>query len=132
LLATGLPDAAVDLSAARIAAFVAADERETKLRGHSLVAVLGGLNRLPASERAQLLQDAGIDLSSRRRWVRAITAAASRGEQGTVALLAAVGMQGLNWQTITPEQLYFIVSSLNQVGLGPYARMIGAEAMARL
>ncbi|MCW2350322.1 hypothetical protein [Sphingobium sp. B12D2B] len=132
LLATGLPDAAVDLSANRIAAFVDADEAEDKLRGHSLVAVLGGLNRLPAGERAQLLQDAGINMSSRRPWVRAIVAAAARREQGTVALLAGVGMQSLNWRNMTPEQLYYIISSLNAVGLEAYARMIGAEAMARL
>ena len=132
LLATGLPSSAVDLSTGRIEAFVASDEDERKLLGNSLIAVLGGLDRLPADARSRLLQSAGIDVTPRRSWARAITAAASRGEKGTVALLAGVGMQGTNWQRMRAEQLYFIVSALRQVGLDPYARMIGAEAMTRL
>ena len=73
-----------------------------------------------------------MNVAPNRPWSRAIMAAARRGERGTVALLAAVGMQGLDWQKMTPEHLYFIVAALHQVGLEPYARMIGAEAMARL
>jgi hypothetical protein len=132
LLASGLPNPAVDLSARRIETFVNADEHDEKLLGNSLVAVLGGLDRLPAQNRAELLQLAGVDVTPRRPWERAITAAAVRREQGTVALLAAVGMQGLNWQRMTPEHLYFITSSLREVGLEAYARMIAAEAMTRI
>ena len=98
---------------------------------HDLVAALGGLDRLPADARARLLQENGVDTASRRTWVRAITAAAGRRERGTVALLAAVGMQTNRWSAMTPENLYYIVSSLRQVGLDSYARMIAAEAMAR-
>ena len=56
---------------------------------------------------------------------------ARRGEKGTVALLAAVGMQTSNWANVPATHLYFITLALRQVGLDPYARMIAAEAMAR-
>ena len=132
LLATGLPDPRIDLTANRITAFVSSDASETPRRGQSLVALLAGLGRLPADGRAELIQQAGLDLTARRPWARAIMAAAARREQGTVALLAAVGMQGQGWQSMTPQQLYFIVAALHEVGLDSYARMIAAEAMARL
>lgn len=132
LLATGAPDAAVELSAARIGAFFDEYSDERPLLSSGLVAALGGLNRLPADARSELLQRAGVNPTPRRPWARAIMAAAARREQGTVALLAAVGMQGLNWQRMTPENLYFITTALREVGLDPYARMIAAEAMTRL
>ncbi len=132
LLATGLPDPRIDLTANRITAFVSSGTDETPRRGQSLVALLAGLDRLPADGRAELLKQAGLDLTARRPWARAILAAAARREQGTVALLAAVGMQGQGWQSMTPQQLYFIVAALHDVGLDSYARMIAAEAMARL
>ena len=132
LLAAGLPDPRIDLSADRINAFVSSDETEGRRIGHSLVAVLAGLDRLPVDGRAELIQQSGLDMTARRPWARAIMAAAARREQGTVALLAAVGMQGQGWQSMTPQLLYFIVAALHDVGLDPYARMIAAEAMARL
>jgi len=132
MLATGLPSAQVDLSASRIGAFVSADASEGQLLGHCLVAALGGLNRLPAADRAELLQNAGVNIVPNRPWSRAIMAAAQRGERGTVALLAGVGLQGQNWRMLPPQQLYFVVTALREVGLDPYARMIAAEAMARL
>nr|WP_250890009.1 hypothetical protein [Sphingobium nicotianae] len=132
LLATGLPTPQLDLSADRISAFVSADSSKYQQLGHCLVAALGGLGRLPAAERARLLKDAGIDTVPRRPWARGIMAAAQRREQGTVALLTGVGMQGQNWRALPPQQLYFIVTALHDVGLDPYARMIAAEAMARL
>jgi len=132
LLATGLPQPDVDLSAGRIGSFVNADASEGQRYGHGLVALLGGLDRLPADARARLLQESGIDPAPRRPWPRAIMAAAQRRERGTVALLVAVGMQTNRWSAMTPENLYFITAALHQVGLDPYARMIAAEAMARL
>jgi hypothetical protein len=58
-------------------------------------------------------------------------AAASRGERGNVALLAAVGLQTDDWAGVPPSHLYFITAALRRVGLDPYARMIAAEAMTR-
>lgn len=132
LLATGLPSPQFDLSRGRIEAFVSSDAGEDKLLGRSLVAALAGLGRLPGDARAQLLSANGIETAPRTRWQRALMAAAQRGEPGTVALLAAAGMQGANWRALPPEHLYFIVAALDRVGLNPYARMIAAEAMARI
>jgi hypothetical protein len=132
LLATGLPAPGFDLSTTRIEAFVSADASENQLLGHCLVAALGGLNRLPAADRARLLQEAGVDTTPRKPWAKGIMAAAQRRERGTVALLAAVGLQGQDWRRLPPQQLYFVISALREVGLDPYARMIAAEAMARL
>ncbi len=132
LLATGLPTPQLDLSADRIEAFVSADGSKYRQLGHGLVAALGGLGRLPAADRARLLQEAGIDTTPRKPWASGIMAAAQRRERGTVALLAAVGMQGQNWRSLPPQQLYFVVAALHDVGLDSYARMIAAEAMARL
>ena len=58
--------------------------------------------------------------------------AAARGEQGTVALLCAVGMQTSRWSNIPPVTLYHVVAALKRVGLEPEARMIAAEALARV
>ena len=132
LLATGLPQPRMDLSTSRIRSFLSADESEDQMLGRSLVAALAGLGRLPTADRAELLKDAGIDPTPRRRWARAVMASARRHERGTVAVLAAVGMQGAQWRAMSPEQLYFVVASLRESGLEPYARMIAAEAMARL
>jgi hypothetical protein len=132
LLATGLPSPQFDLSRGRIEDFVAQDERQGKQLGRSLVAALAGLGRLPGDARAQLLRDNAIETAPATRWQRALMAAADRGEAGTVALLAAVGMQGASWRALPPEHLYFIVTALARVGLNPYARMIAAEAMARI
>ncbi|HWJ69379.1 MAG TPA: hypothetical protein VNS79_04945 [Sphingobium sp.] len=132
LLATGLPSPQLDLSRGRIEAFVTQDEGNARQLGRSLVAALAGLGRLPGDARAQLLRDNAIETAPKTRWQRALMAAADRREAGTVALLAAVGMQGASWRALPPEHLYFIVTALDRVGLNPYARMIAAEAMARI
>ena len=46
---------------------------------------------------------------------------------GTVAILAAVGMQAPSWSKMVPEHLYHIVAALHRVGLDPEARMIAAD-----
>jgi hypothetical protein len=131
LLATGSPQPSVDLSAARIESFVGADDSPAQRFGPLLVAALGGLDRLPRAESAEMLRTAGIDTTPRRLWGRMIMASAARGEKGTVALLAAAGLQASSWDGVPPEHLYFITAALRTVGLEPYARMIAAEAMAR-
>ncbi len=131
LLATGSPAPEVDMSGGRISRFVGNDKSEDGALGRLLVASLAGLGRLPGGDRADLLSTAKVDTIPRSRWALAIMAAAERREQGTVALLAAVGLQTGRWSTLPPAHLYFITSALNQVGLGAQARMIAAEAMAR-
>ncbi len=131
LLATGAPQPRVPLTRSRIEDFVGADDSEERHLGHMLVAALGGLDRLPRDDRAAMLREAGVDPAPRGRWARAIMASAGRGEKGTVALLAAVGMQVNDWNAVPASHLYFIITALRQVGLDSYARMVAAEAMAR-
>ena len=123
LLAVASPRASVDLSPSRVQAFV---KRAEGQRGRMLVAALAGLGRFndPAS--------LGVDPVRRTRWSAMLAAAAHNGEPGTVALLAAVGMQTGGWAGVPPEHLYQIVSALRQVGLEYEARMIAAEAMSRM
>jgi hypothetical protein len=91
-----------------------------------LVAALAGLGRFddPAS--------LGVDPIARSRWSQLIGLAAQRKQPGTVALLAAVGMQTGGWRGVPPEHLYHALKALRTVGYEYEARMIAAEAMTRL
>jgi hypothetical protein len=117
------------MSASRVASYVG-DGGAAK--GRMLIAALAGLSRLSASDAGTLAKDNGLVLAANSQWTRAIDAAAARGEQGTVALLAAVGMQGTDWSRLPPGHLYHIVAALHRVGLDPEARMIAAEAITRV
>lgn len=129
LLAVGAPSPVVDVDTGRVSGFIDTAGAE---RGRMLIAGLAGLARLSGDDAAQAAQDNGFTLAANSRWARAIGAAAQRGEQGTVALLAAVGMQASGWQRLPPAHLYHIVAALHRVGLDPEARMIAAEAISRL
>jgi UDP-N-acetylglucosamine enolpyruvyl transferase len=72
-----------------------------------------------------------INIGQKTSWTRAIEAAAGRHEAGTVAVLAATGMQTTSWSNVSPENLFHIISALKQVGLEPEARMVAAEALTR-
>jgi len=95
-----------------------------------LVAALAGLGRLSQSEAASLAGGIGLSFDD-NRWSRAIALAAQQHQPGTVALLAAVGMQTSNWRAVPPAYLYHIVAALRVVGREPEARMIAAEALTR-
>ncbi len=129
LLAVGAPSPAVDLSVSRVSSYLGAAQG---LKPPMLIAGLAGLNRLSAADAARLSGEAGLSLAPRSRWARAIASAAQRREQGTVILLAAIGMQVADWDRMPADQLYHIVSALHRVGLDPEARMIASEAIARL
>jgi hypothetical protein len=128
LLAVGAPSPVVDIDGSRISAFI---EEAGVARGRMLIAALAGLSRLPGGDAATLAQDNGVVLAANSRWARAIDAAAQRGEKGSVALLAAVGMQGTDWASFPSGHLYHVVAALHRVGLDPEARMIAAEAISR-
>lgn len=116
----------------RIDAFVNADTSENKVASRMLVAALYGLGRLPADQAAGLASDLGTTLAINSRWSRELAKAAARRQKGTVALLAAVGMQTPRWSQMPPEHLAAILSAMRSVGLEPEARMIAAEAVTRL
>lgn len=132
LLALGSPRPRVSTSYERIEGYKDKDSSANFIKSRMLIAGLAGLGRMTTKDVARIAQDIGLRPGYSSRWTRAIDAAAGRGEPGTVALLAAVGMQGRDWQALPPEHLLHIVSALRRVGLEPEARMIAAEAIARL
>ena len=130
LLAVGSPaNAAVSYSA--LDDFGDNDGSKGQLRSKFLLAALAGLGRADEETINDFADDLSLDLNRSTRWTKAIESAARRGQQGTVALLAAVGMQGRSWQVMSPLHLYHITRSLKRVGLEAEARMIAAEALTR-
>lgn len=132
LLAVGLPDAAAGIDRDRVRAFISADTSEGQVASRMLVASLVGLGRLSGDAASDLAADLDMRTQANSRWGRALAAAAARRQKGTVALLAAVGLQARNWAQIPPEHLAAVLTAYRQVGLEPEARMIAAEAMSRL
>ncbi len=112
LLAVGSPRAPFAITARQVGGFD---------NGERLGAGLGGLGRLPVTE----------ELTAQDSWTRALDRAVAAREPGTVALLAAVGMQTPRWAGVPAARLYRIVAALSAVGLEPEARMIAAEALTR-
>lgn len=111
--------------------FSDADVSEDKLRSKFLLAAVAGLGRADQGAIADFADDLNVNLGRTTKWTKAIESASRRGEQGTVALLAAVGMQGRSWKAMSPLHLYHITQSLKRVGLEAEARMIAAEALTR-
>lgn len=131
LLAVASPTSKSSVSYGALDDFADADGSDEKLRSKFLLAAIAGLGRADEQAVADFADDLSVDLNRTTRWTKAIESASRRGEQGTVALLAAVGMQGRNWNAMSPLHLYHIIQSLKRVGLEPEARMIAAEALTR-
>lgn len=112
LLAVGAPRTPFTIDAKDVEGFAKAD---------LLGAGLGGLGRTPVAQA----------LTGQDSWTRALDRAVAAREPGTVALLAAVGMQAPRWASVPAARLYRIVAALRAVGLEPEARMIAAEALTR-
>lgn len=125
LLAVGAPRPDVTINAGSIGKFAGGDAA----RGGLLIAALAGLGRIGNVE--SVAADNDVSLNVGGSWVSAIDAAAGRREPGTVALLAATGLQGRSWADVTPGQFYHVIAALRIVGLEPEARMIAAEALTR-
>lgn len=132
LLAVGSPRPLVNVTGSRVGDFADDDDSAGGLRSRFLAAALIGLGRLDPDDVATVSRDQRLALGTATRWTRAIDAAAQAGEPGTVALLAAVGMQGDDWSQLPPYHLYHITRALRLVGLGAEARMIAAEALTRV
>lgn len=130
LLAVGAPGG-VTVDRARAAAYVEGRTGDDAARGRLLLAALAGLGRLPVADINTIASENGVPLGRRDSWTQAIDAAAERGQAGTVALLAATGMQTRSWRAVHPAYLYHIVAALRRVGREPEARMIAAEALTR-
>ncbi|MES2290457.1 MAG: hypothetical protein V4530_12040 [Pseudomonadota bacterium] len=128
MLAVGAPRPIAGIDASAVKSISGGeDDRRIKF----LLAGLAGLGRLAPDQASSLAQSYDVPLARADSWTRAIDRAATAGEAGTVALLAAAGMQTREWRYVPPAYLYHIVSALRRVGLEPEARMIAAEALAR-
>ncbi|HST35380.1 MAG TPA: hypothetical protein VLK25_01955 [Allosphingosinicella sp.] len=128
LLAVGGPQGAVTVDSSRIGDFAGADDSPGQMRSQLFVAGLAGLGRISADQASS----AGLSLGPDDPWTRAIDQAVRERRPGVVALLAGIGMQTRDWTGVPPAYLYRIVRSLRAVGLEFEARMIAAEAVARL
>lgn len=132
ILAVGTPNISVDLSADRLSAVAGrwADSNPHKLR--LLLAALAGLDRLQTEDQLKLLSEQGVGFDNRSPWARILLQAADRGEQGTVLLMVAAGMQRTGWGGVSSPMFATMIRALHNVGLDGEARMIAAEAMTRL
>lgn len=132
LLVLANPGRANKVGSEGLSAFSDEDDSENALRSAFLLAGLMGLDRVDARAARDFAGKLEVDLARQTRWTRAIDAAAASNNPALVSLLAAFGMQGERWDRMTPLHLYHIVSALHRVGLDGEARMIAAEAVARV
>jgi hypothetical protein len=109
--------------------FFGNDDSTDGHKSRLLLAGLSGLGRIESDARADFASDLKINIVRQTAWSKAISAAAERGEQGTVALMAMAALQAPSWSAVPANHLYYIVRSLRQVGLEAEARMIAAEAV---
>lgn len=132
MLALGAPTTqGLDLSGGRLGSFISRDESAGKQRSALLVAGLAGLSRISTSAAGQLSQRHGLGLGGRSDWTRTIDGASLRRQVGTVALLAAVGMQAPGFESVPGYHLFHLITALNRNGQAFPARMIAAEALSR-
>ena len=131
LVAIAAPEPALDVDYGALDDFGDADDSSGRRRSAFLVAGLAGLGRVSAEDANEFAGDLDVTLGGDTRWTRAISRAAARGQRGTTSLLAALGLQGRSWASVSPRHLYHVTRALRQVGLEPEARMIAAEAVAR-
>ncbi|MEP7350565.1 MAG: hypothetical protein ABI668_11550 [Sphingorhabdus sp.] len=129
LLAVGAPGRHAAVQFSPLNDFYSNDNSSNGHKSALLLAGLAGLGRIDTEAQADFGGDLGVNVTRQTAWSRAISAAADRGESGTVALLALAGLQSADWTLIPANHLYYIVRSLRQVGLEAEARMIAAEAV---
>lgn len=132
MLAVGTPRPVVSSGADRVEAFAKRAGQAGRHRTAMLAAALAGLGRLPPGDAARIAAAAGSPLTGDTPYGQALERAVTGSEPGTVALLVAAGMQTPGWGGVPAGDFYRMIRALRAVGLGPQARMIAAEAMARL
>ena len=132
LIALAAPAKPAAISADTLGTFQSGDTSTGGLRSRFLLAGLMGLGRVDPATARRVAEDLKLDLARETRWTRAIDAAAASENPVLVALLAGFGMQGSGWDRMTPLHLYHIVAALRRAGLEGEARMIAAEAVARV
>jgi hypothetical protein len=131
LLALGTTASTVDVSFDRIDDFVSGDGSANKQRSRLLVAGLVGTGRIDVDTANRLNDRHGLGLGRMSAYTRLIDAAGRRGQAGTAALLAAVGMQTSSFARVPSAHLLHALGALRRSGMEYQARMIAAEALAR-
>jgi hypothetical protein len=130
MLATGAPEWSNMVDTGALDNFQGNDDTEKYHKSALLLAGLAGLGRVSQDTLASFAEDIEVNVTRETAWSRAIRAAAARGESGTVALLAAAGLQASEWSNVPAHHIYHIVGALSAVGLEAEARMIAAEAVS--
>jgi hypothetical protein len=132
MLALGAPDIrGLEMSYGRINAFISRDDSPGKQRSALLVAGLAGLGRIDGGTAGRLDSSHGLGIARRTAWSSMIDAASQRRQAGTVAVLAAVGMQAADLSSLPAMHVFHAVTALDRNGQQFAARMIAAEALAR-
>ena len=131
LLAVGLPRRAVTISGSKVDDYASGLGSDGAHKARLVIAALGGLGRITSAELSSLAEDYELPITQRNSYTRVLDRASARGEQGTVAVLAAAGMQTRDWKYVPPVYLYHIIAALRRTGNEPVARMIAAEAISR-
>lgn len=132
ILAVGTRRPVVAIDAARVRKFADRAGDSGVQRSALLISALAGLGRLNDADAAKLAKRLGVTLGQTSAYGNALRRAVSAHERGTVALLAAVGMQSSTWTGVPAGDFYQMISALRAVGMENEARMISAEAMTRL
>lgn len=132
LIALSAPAKQAAINGDVLGTFQEGDDSSDDLRSKFLLAGLMGLGRVDDATARGFAGKLGVDLARQTRWTRAIDAAAESDNPALVALLAGFGMQASSWDKMTALHLYHVVSALRRVGLEGEARMIAAEAVARV
>ncbi len=130
MIALADPDAGGRLSYGEMSSY--SGRGDAALKQRLLFAGLAGLGRLAPDDIERAAAALDVRIGAETSWTRAIDRAAAAGQQGNVVLLAAIGMQTPDWRGVPPAMLYRIVGALRSVGLEGEARMIAAEALARV
>ena len=132
MLALSAPDPdGVDLSAGRISSFIGRDDSPGKKRSALLVAGLAGLGRIDLGSASRLNSRHVLHIERPSAWGAMIDAAGSRGQSGSVLVLAGTGFQAAGFEQLPSSHLFRAVASLRKARQDFTARMIAAEALAR-
>ena len=131
MLAVGLPQWGEAVSGGAIDEFRDNDASAGQARTGLLVAGLAGLGRISDGTMDSWNDELDLDLTRQTKWSAMIDQAAEVENAALVAFLMGLGMQGDDWNRMTPRHLYHIVSALRRSGLEAEARMIAAEAISR-
>lgn len=130
MIALADPDARGAVSYGSVSGYAGA--RDSALKRAMLFAGLAGLGRLAPDDVTRGAQALEVRVGATNAWTIALDRAVEADQPGTVVLLSAIGMQTSDWRGVPPAALYRIVRALSAVGMESEARMIAAEAIARL